>query len=452
MAHLEHKLKNRHLQMIVLGGMVGTGLFFGSGKAIVTTGPSIILAYLLGGFVMYIIVRALGEMTVYAPSSGSFSDYAHKYLGKYAGFIAGWSAWFQYTVVSMLEITASAVFLDYFIPTIPHWISCLIILIIFALINLISVKSFGEFEFWFAGIKIVTIIFMILFSIYLILFHHVINHNITDYMRPDVFFSQGYNGFFVALVIVFFSFGGIEFVSIAAAETENPAVNVPVAIRGIIVRILLFYVLTMLVILIMYPYQQISAQISPFVDVFSKIGFPAAAGVMAVVALTAALSSFNSCIYAASRMLFNLGQNGHAPKLFAKINSKNNLPSNAIIGTAIIILLTVLINYIWQQAAIIYLLAVVTLSVLIVWFMIIITHLRFRYNINSNKQQLTYKLWLFPYANIFAGIVLIFIVYQMSNMQDMRDSIIIAPLWLAILSVIYFFNYLIGKLGITNDK
>ena len=177
-SQLQHKLKNRHLQMIALGGVIGTGLFFGSAKSIQLTGPSIVLSYILGGIIIYIIMRALGEMTVDHPTSGSFSEYAHTYIGNYAGFISGWSAWFEYTVVCMAELTAVTVFFDYFIPGIPHWMLCAGILVFFTCINLISVKAFGEFEFWFAGIKIVAIVLMLIFAAYLILFRHGTNPNI----------------------------------------------------------------------------------------------------------------------------------------------------------------------------------------------------------------------------------------------------------------------------------
>ena len=281
---LQHPLKNRHIQMIALGGVIGTGLFFGAAKSIQSTGPSIILSYILGGLVIYIIMRALGEMTVHHPSSGSFSDYANRYINSYAGFIAGWTAWFEYTVVCMVELTAVTFFLDYWIPGLPHWLICLGLLLVFTMVQLISVRLFGEFEFWFAGIKIAAIILMLLFSAYLITFNpHIHAGTVTSlhsYASLDVFFASGTKGFLFSLAIVIFSFGGTEFVSIAAGEAENPRKSIPQAISGVIVRIILFYILTILAIICLYPFNKLNANVSPFVDVFKEIGIHQAADVM----------------------------------------------------------------------------------------------------------------------------------------------------------------------------
>ncbi len=445
MQKLEHKLKNRHLQMIALGGVIGTGLFFGSAKSIHQTGPSIVLAYLLGGFVIYIILRALGEMTVDDPNPGSFSQYATNYIGNYAGFISGWSAWFQYTVVCMVELTAATVFFDYFIPGVPHWILCTFILIFFTAINLISVKAFGEFEFWFAGIKIVTIVLMLLFSGYLIFFGHNNNPELGQYLNPDLFFAGGYKGFAISFVIVVFSFGGSEFVSIAAGEAENPQRNVPKAINGVIIRILLFYILTMLAIILLYPFKNLSTNISPFVDIFRKMGFAAAAGAMNMVAITAALSAFNSCLYSASRMLFNLSKNGHAPRYFVSSRSGSHVPRRAILATSIAIALSVLINYLFPQNAIMYLLTIATGAILIVWFIILITQIYFRKHKDANNIKLKYKLLLFPYTNIIAMVALIFVMIVMTQMNDMRLSVFVTPLWIFGLSIFYILHKKLTK-------
>ena len=445
MQKLDHKLKNRHLQMIALGGVIGTGLFFGSAKSIGQTGPSIVLAYLLGGLVIYIILRALGEMTVDDPTSGSFSQYATNYIGNYAGFISGWSAWFQYTVVCMAELTAVTVFFDYFVPGVPHWILCGFILVFFTAINLISVKAFGEFEFWFAGIKVVTIILMLLFSGYLIFFRHATNPEIGQYLDPDLFFAGGYKGFAISLVIVVFSFGGSEFVSIAAGEAENPARNVPKAINGVIIRILLFYILTMLAIILLYPFQKLSTNVSPFVDVFRKIGFAAAAGAMNMVAITAALSAFNSCLYSASRMLFNLSQNGNAPAYFSRLKSSNHVPRRAIISTSIAVAISILINYLFPTNAIMYFLTIATGSILIVWIIILVTQIYFRRIKDANNIKLTYKLILFPYSNILAMLALIFVMIVMTQMDDMRLSVFVTPLWIFGLSIFYVLHKKINK-------
>ena len=441
---LSHKLKNRHLQMIALGGVIGTGLFFGTAKSIHATGPSIILGYILGGMVMYIILRALGEMTVDSPSSGSFSEYANRYVSNYAGFISGWSAWFQYTIVCMVELTAVNIFLKSLMPEIylyvQPWMVCLIVLVIFTLINLLSVKVFGEFEFWFAGIKVAAIIMMLIFSAYLIImFQDKLNPNVAQYLQPDIFFAGGLKGFVISLVAIVFSFGGSEFVSIAAGESENPQKNVPQAINGVIIRIILFYVLTMVAIILLYPYQKLSTNISPFVDVFRQMNLPAAGMIMNIVAITAALSALNSCLYSASRMMLNLSQNGYAPKTLStnKNGEPVHIPRKTIFFTSIAVAFTVLINYLFPEKAFMYLLIIATSAILIVWFMILITQIYFRRYKNSINGPIDYKLGLFPYSNIFAIIGLVVVMAGMTCIDDMRLSLYITPLWILVLSVFY---------------
>ena len=444
---LKHKLQNRHIQMIALGGVIGTGLFFGAAKSIQSTGPSIMLSYILGGLIIYIIMRALGEMTIDSPSSGSFSDYAGRYLGNYAGFIAGWTAWFEYTVVCMVELTVVTVFLDYWLPGLPHWLICLGLLFIFTSIQLISVRMFGEFEFWFAGIKIVAIILMLLFSAYLVTFnariHHETIQNLHGYASLDVFFAGGLKGFLFSLVIVVFSFGGTEFVSIAAGEAEDPRKSIPKAISGVIIRIILFYILTILAIICLYPFNKLNANVSPFVDVFKEIGINQAATVMNAVAITAALSAFNSCLYAASRMLFSLATHGSAPKSLAKLN-KVNIPSRALIVTSLCVLVAVVMNYLFPDKAIMYLLIIATCAILTCWGLILFTQIAFRRDKQKKQVVLDYRLLFYPYSTVFAILVLGMVMLIMLWMEDMRMSVIVTPIWIGALSIIYAFRRKLG--------
>lgn len=442
---MKNQLKKRHIQMIALGGAIGTGLFFGSAKSIQMTGPSIVLSYIFGGIVLYIIMRALGEMTVHNPNTGAYTEYAHSYIGPYAGFISGWNAWFEYTVVCMVELTAITFFLDLWVTSIPHWLICLVVLVIFAAINLMSVRLFGEFEFWFAGIKIFAIIAMLAFTAYLVIFKHGINPDFGTYFSEKILFSHGMEGFAFSLVIVMFSFGGTEFVSIAAGNAENPDKTIPGAINGVVIRILLFYVLTMLAIMLLYPYEQLSGKISPFVDVFLKVGLSSAAMVMNFVAITAALSSFNSSLFSASRLLCNLAENGNAPKRFAKI-SKNGIPKRSVILTSFCVMIAVLVNFIFPQKAIMYLLTVATCAILVTWFIILITQMYFRKKQIKENFRIKFKLYLFPYSNIFACLVLFIVLGIMTQMDDMKLSVYITPLWILVLS----FCYILKKANIIN--
>ena len=264
-----------------------------------------------------------------------------------------------------------------------------------------------------------------------------ITPQISEYTQSNILFAGGMKGFMLSLVVVMFSFGGIEFVTIAAGEAENPKKSIPTAINGVIVRIILFYVLTMVAIICLYPYAKLATNVSPFVDVFDKIGIPAAANIMNLVAITAALSAFNSCMYASSRMYFNLASNGYAPKMFAKVNKKTGIPVAAVLLTSISILFAVLINYLYPEKAIMYLLTIVTGAILIVWFIILLTQLKFRLQLGEKKDALTYKLGWFPYTNIFAMIMILVVAGIMTQMPDMKLSVYIAPLWVLGLTILY---------------
>lgn len=432
------KLKNRHIQMIAIGGAIGTGLFYGAAKSIQLTGPSIILSYLIGGIVMYVIMRALGELTVHAPNSGAFSHYAYQYVGDYLGFLSGWFAWFEYTIVCMLEVTVVASFLDYWMPGVPHWITIAVILSIFFFINMMQAGLFGEFEFWFAGIKVATIVLMIAFSAYLIFFntstHADAIHNIQDTALNNMF-ANGCSGFLYSMVLVIFSFGGAQFLGIAAADAENPDTTVPKAVNGVIIRIVIFYIGTLLAIICLYPWQKLHTDVSPFVDVFDKVGFHFAAQLMSIVVITAALSAFNSCLYAAARMIANLARHKNAPIFLSKAD-KHNVPRNAVITTSIIVAATVIVNYLIPDKAITYLIAITTTSIIITWTTILICHIGFRQKIDN--KTIKYKLPFYPFSNILALLLLISVIGIMLFMPDMKMAVYLMPVWIGIVTIMYF--------------
>ena len=444
--NLQHKLKNRHIQMIALGGAIGTGFFLGSASAIQMTGPSLALAYLLGGLIIYAVMRALGEMTVDYPTSGSFVEYAHRYLGIGAGFVAGWNAWLLFTAACMLEVTAVGTLLDYWIH-IPHWITCIVLLSSFGALNLIGVKYFGETEFWFAGIKVTVIIFMIISGSYLIFADHSVHQiavtNIETYSNSTVFFSHGLIGFLNSLVIVCLSFCG------TAGEAENPQKSIPKAVNGVVLRIILFYVLTISVIVLMYPYQNISPKTNPFSDVFTKLGFTRSADIINLVAITASLSALNSCIYVAARFLYRLGLNGQAPQLFAKTNTKQ-LPQNAVIFTTLMAFIVVIANYTFPAKILQYLFALITVAIIINWYIILLSHMMFRKDRLLSGTPIAYSMPGYPYINMLIMGILFIILMVMSKNSDMELSVYIAPAWLLILSIIYAASS--GKGNMTANK
>lgn len=438
--HLQHKLRTRHILMIALGSAIGTGFFFGSGESIRLAGPAILLAYLIGGIMMYIIVRALGEMAVAEPSSGSFSFYAYKYIGSYAGFVAGWNYWFNYIIVCMLELTASSLFLDYWFPNSWHWLITLVILLLFTGINLLAVRFFGEFEFWFAGIKVITVIALLLFGLYILGFQQQRNHsisNIANLWQNGGFFGHGLYGFLCSFVIVVFSFGGTELIGITAGEAEQPQKTIPLAINGIIVRILLFYIATLAMVMCLYPWNKIDVHLSPFVDVFKQIGISQAADLMNIVAITAALSSLNSGIYGTARMAYNLAQQGNAPRALGRINPRTGTPRTAILFSITCIMLTIILNYWYPQTIFKLLLAIATIAAIINWLTILLTHACFKH---QTKQASAYPSLFYPFSSIIAGLFLLGAAVIMYFIPDMRLAIVIAPLWLLLLSCGYFIH------------
>ncbi|MGO3654820.1 MAG: amino acid permease, partial [Sphingobacterium sp.] len=326
---LQRGLSNRHIQLIALGGAIGTGLFLGVGQAAILAGPSVILGYAIAGIVAFFIMRQLGEMVVEEPVSGSFSTFANKYWGPFAGFSSGWNYWILYVLVSMAELTAIGKYVQFWWPEIPLWTSSLFFFFVINVINLASVKVYGETEFWFSIIKVVAIIAMIVFGVYLLVSGDGGERaTVSNLYNDGGFFPHGwltgdsalgYSGLLAALVIIMFSFGGLELVGITAAEAENPEKNIPKATNQVLWRILVFYVGALFILFSLMPWREITADTSPFVEVFSSLkGFQfelfgqtffftsVIAHGLNVIVLTAALSVYNSCVYSNSRMLYGL--------------------------------------------------------------------------------------------------------------------------------------------------
>lgn len=433
---LKKGLTARHIFMMAMGSAIGTGFFFGAGDSIKLAGPSILVAYLLGGVMMYLIVRALGEMSVAEPNSGSFSFFADKYIGHYAGFISGWNYWFNYIVVCMIELTACSLFADYWFPHSIHWLITLVVMMVFTGVNLINVRWFGEIEFWFAGIKVVTVISLIVFGIYILVFSNANQSvsNISNLWDQGGFFANGLRGFLFSLVVVLFSFGGTELVGITAGETENPKKNIPLAINGIILRIVLFYIATLAITMCLYPWNKLNIHLSPFVDVFKQIGIAKAASLMNFVAITAALSSLNSGIYTTGRMLHNLGLQGNAPKWMTAVLD-NGVPRNAIIFSMSCIALTVVLNYFYSDQVFNMLLAVATISAILNWLIILVVHHAFK---RHSTTKSSFPLFAYPFSSIIAGLFLLLVTGVMYFMPDFKLAIIVAPVWFLILNLGYF--------------
>lgn len=430
---MRRELKNRHLQMIALGGAIGTGLFYGSAATIELAGPSVILAYLLGGTVIFFIMRMLGEMSVDEPVSGSFSHYAVKYWGEFPGFVAGWNYWFNYVIVSMAELTAVGIYINYWLPDIPQWLSALVCLVVITLANLITVRLYGELEFWMALIKITAIVLMIVLGAYLLFTGPAaFPDNFANLWVCGGFLPNGWYGLALSLTVVMFSFGGIELIGITAGEAENPDRTIPQAINGVIIRILLFYVGSMIVLMALWPWNEVGKEASPFVQIFSNVGIPAAAHILNFVVLTAAVSVFNSAIYSNSRMLYGLAKVGEAPRFLDSLSGRG-VPVRGIFISSGITLLVVLLNYFFPEEAFIYFLSVATAAAVVSWVTICITHLKFRQYCRETGHATKFKSLCYPWANYLCLLFLAGVVFLMARIEFMRMAVIVLPLWLMVL-------------------
>ncbi|MHC1719923.1 MAG: amino acid permease [Clostridiaceae bacterium] len=433
---MKRGLKNRHIQMIALGTAIGTGLFLVSASTIQAAGPAVLIAYALAGMVIFFIMRSIGEMAVENPIAGSFSAYAEQYWGKFPGFVIGWNWWYLCVVVGMLELSAAGVFMDFFFPTLPHWITALVFLIIIFAANMINVEAFGEFEFWFSIIKVTAVVSMIIFGVFLIFGIGTGKPTgFSNLWAYGGFFPKGIKGLLLSLVAVTFTFGGIEAIATTAGEVQNPEKTLPKAINSVLLRIFIFYLGAIGVMLIIWPWTKVGLDGSPFVLMMSGLGIPAAALILNIVCLTACLSVFNCMVYSNSRILYGLAKTGDAPKLFG-VTNKRGVPVKGLMVMAVITLLAVVLNYAFDKV-IIYLVAVIIGSEFITWGGIVITQLHFRKKIGEHAKDLKYKSLLFPYANYFVLAYFALLLILMIIMPDYRMGAIALPIWIGILFVAY---------------
>jgi AAT family amino acid transporter len=438
--NLHRGLDNRHIQLIALGGAIGVGLFYGSSATIQMAGPSILFSYLVGGLVIFTIMRALGEMAVDEPVSGSFSSYANRYLGPFAGYFTGWTYWFMWVVVGMAEITVVGVYVNYWFPDIPQWLTALGVLVLITMINLANVKAFGEFEFWFAMVKVVAIIGMIILGLGIIFF------GIGNGGQPigfenlwthGGFMPNGVTGILMSLVLVMFSFGGVELIGITAGEAKNPKKSIPSAINNVVWRILIFYIGALGIMMVLYPWNEVGANGSPFVLIFDNVGIPGAAHIINFVVITAALSAFNSGLFSSGRMLYNLSLQNNGPKYFGKLN-KNGNPRRGILFSSLFLLVAVVLNYFVPEKVFMYISSVATVAVITSWTIILITQLKFRQSkTKKDIEKLAFKMPLYPVTTYLALAFLALVIVLMAFIEGMRIALVVAPIWFIILYLGY---------------
>jgi len=452
--HLKRKLKSRHLTMISIGGAIGTGLFLSSGSAIHTAGPGgALLGYMLVGAMVYFVMTSLGEMAAYMPTSGSFSSYASKFVDPAFGFSIGWLYWFNWAMTIAAELTASTMIMKFWFPDSPSWIWSGAFLAIIFLLNYLSVKGYGEGEYWLSLIKVSAIVIFLIVGV-LMIFGIMGGEAVgfKNFTMGDAPFSGGILGVFVVFIAAGFSFQGTEIVGVAAGESEDPAKNVPKAIKSVFWRILLFYVFAIFVIGLLIPYtnanlQNDSVMVSPFTLVLKKAGIAFAASLMNAVILSAVLSAGNSSVYASTRMLFSMAKEGQAPRIFGKLN-KRGVPVVSMIFTCAIGALAFLASFFGDGTVYLWLMNAIGITGFIFWLGISVSHYRFRKGFlaqGHSLDELPYRAKWFPIGPIFAvacGIIVIIAQNFQAFLADKVDWGSVVAAYLGIpLFLILFFGY-----------
>jgi AAT family amino acid transporter len=435
--NLQKGLLPRHVQFIALAGMIGTGIFKGSSDTLNIAGPSVIVAYLIGGLLLFIIMAALGEMALAFPNL-NVQHLVNKAFGFQVSYLVGWLYWINWILVTIVELLAAGSFLQFWFPSVPLWLLSFLCAIVIVGINLFQVKYYGELEFWFAGIKIIALIAFIILGFLLLL--GLIPSNIHDplsnYTGHGGFFPHGLGGTFNAFLVVMFSYGGAELIGVAVTETKDAERVLPKIIKGAVWRVIIFYVLPILIICGMMPWNKVNGQDSPFVQVFSSTGLPGAAHLMNFVLLTAVLSAANSGIYATSRTLHSMAQSEVAPKVLAKVSSKG-IPFIGIVITSICILVGVYLAYLTPSQVIGYLMTIPGFTVMIIWMSICAAQLKLRPHYNNKP---AFKVKWFPYTTIFAllSLSIIFIGF-LFNSNNLIGTIV-SMVTIVLLIILSFIN------------
>jgi amino acid transporter, AAT family len=437
---LSRNLRNRHIQLIAIGGTIGVGLFLGSARAIHNAGPGLLLAYAAGGVAIFFIMRALGELLTYRPVAGSFATYAAEFCGPFAGFATGWSYWFAWVVTAMAELTAIGIYVRYWFPDVPQWLPALVALVVLYGSNLLAVRVFGELEFWFALIKVVTILALILAGTAVIAFHSGAlgaHASVTNLWSHGGFLPFGITGVLLTMQIVMFAYEGVELIGVTAGEAHNPTVVLPRATNGIILRILIFYIGALAVIMALVPWDELSPSVSPFVFVFEKLGVPGAAGIITLVVITAATSSCNSGLFSTGRMLWALAQRGQAPRGFARLSAQR-VPAAGIHASAALMLLGVVLNYLVPERVFTWVTSVALVGTFWTWGIIMVSHRNYRRAVRAGKVAAApFRMPGAPVANWAVLAFLAGVSALLWRDPDNRVALYVAPVWFGLVAIGY---------------
>ncbi|MBC8946282.1 amino acid permease [Xenorhabdus indica] len=441
-SQLKRGLSVRHIRFMALGSAIGTGLFYGSAGAIQAAGPAVLLAYAIGGAAVFMVMRALGEMAVHNPVPGSFSHYANHYLGPLAGFLTGWTYVFEMLVVCLADVTAFGLYMKLWFPHVDQWIWVLGIVFFIGAINLCNVKVFGEMEFWLSIIKVTAIVAMIIggFAIMMYGFGQEAGHvtGLSNLWEHGGFMPNGIAGVIASFTVVMFAFGGIEVIGITASEAKNPAQSIPRAINAVPLRILLFYILTLFVLMCIYPWDQVGQNGSPFVQIFSSLGINSAANILNIVVITAAISAINSDIFGAGRMMYGMAQEKQAPASFTKL-TQHGVPWITVLAMSVILLIGVVLNYLLPEQIFIIIASIATFATVWVWLMILLSQYMMRRKMPTEEaKQLKFPVPLWPIAPALTMAFMAFIIMVLGYFPNTRVALFVGIVWIVLLTVSYF--------------
>ncbi|WP_437882213.1 amino acid permease [Pseudomonas sp. LRF_L74] len=443
---LQRGLSNRHIQMIGLGGAIGTGLFLGSAGVMKSAGPGLLLGYAIAGLVAFLIMRQLGEMLVDEPVSGSLSHFSGKYCGGFLGYLAGWNYTANYILVGMAELTAVGKYIQFWWPDIPTWASAAFFFLLVNGLNLLNVRVFGEAEFWFATIKVVAVVLMISLGLWLLFGPSTPSGaSVSNLWSHGGFMPHGLMGLVMALPLIMFAFGGLEMIGFTAGEAKSPKTTIPRAINNVLYRIGIFYVAALAVLLALSPWDELVASLttagdpysaSPFVKILSLLGVDTAAHLLNLVVLTAALSVYNGVVYCNVRQLHAMAEQGNTSKKLLKLN-RNHVPINALLLTALITGVAVALNYFFPNGTLELLMSLVVAATTMNWMLTSYTHLKFKRAKEQAGEQAVYNSPLHPLSNYFCMAFIVFLLTIMALIPSMRLSVWLIPLWLTIMYASY---------------
>lgn len=434
-------LNHRHIHFIALGSAIGTGLFYGSADAIQAAGPSVLLVYLLGGIVVYALLRALGEMSVNDPIQGSFAVYTRAYMGKWAGYITGWMFAFEMLIVCLADLTAIGIYMKFWFPNSPQWIWVAVTLLIVGAANLASVNWFGEMEFVFTIIKVGAVVAMIIGGAAILIFglspadRTVGFANLTD---DGGFFPNGAGGMIASFILVLFAFGGTEIIGVAGSEAEDPDASVPKAVNTVPIRILIFYVLAILIILLLNPWRSITGDQSPFVQIFDTLGVSWAAALLNIVVITAALSAINADLFGAGRVLTGLAKDGLAPQVMGK-TTRRGVPMMTTVIMLVVLVVGVVLNAVLPEKIFTVVAALATFATVYVWLMILLAQVYSRKQMTAEEiKNLKFPVPFYPWGQYLAIAFIIFTFGIMIWMPEYHSAMWVGVGFLAIMTVSYY--------------